>query len=1012
MISTNSGYNATNTHIHPRTVNWFGIFSVAMGGCNQSLFLIGALIAGQGSIPGQGSAAVLLLIVGLLLSWAATPGWTELVMMYPNRVGGISATCAEAFKPYSPILANLTGVCYWWGWVPTCGITALLAASALHQWYLPWMPIPFIGICLILFFTFINLCGIKWAMRLAMPIAVLSGGLAFLSAIIPIYSGKVDWHQAFSYHLTVPFPGWFGQWTSIMAGIYLVGFAAPAFEQATSHVGEAINPNKSVPQAIFASAAMAGLYFIVLPVVWLGVLGQGPLSGDLSSELGPTFAPLFGAAAKGVAAWFIIFNMFHGILAPLAGPPRVLSQLADDGLLPEFMSKRLPSDAPWVTTLLTAAMAIAFLFIGDPIWLVAAANLTYLIGIAMPNVAVWLMRRNHPEMERPYRAPHGTIVLGLLAAIGWLTTTVFGFEQFGLKTVIIGIAFAYAGSILYAWRKMSDNKKMGLPILGHTLHLKLTGSMILVLALDAIGYFIAVSHVPTQDISLITMLEDIFVIVALLTIAVGLILPGMIAHTAVEISNAAEKLVQGTLADFTRAMRALAAGDLVAAKADFKLVPVIVHSHDEISEMAINFNKLQEEIGFAAVGLEGAREGLLKSQTELTKTNELLRIAEKRFAQEQIERMRNEHTIVLGSVIEGVHWLDANGIIKYENPASAKMLGYEVAELIGKPAHLTMHHTHADGSVHEQTQCPIYATLKDGAVRRVKDDVFWRKDGTSFPVDYTCTPIFGDNGKPEGCVVLFTDITERKKAEEIESANKKLTMMYEMQKDFTSTVSHELRTPLASIKTAIDLVVKRMVGEINPEQDEVLGRAKSNVDRLKRLIDDILDLTKIESGKVKMTFMMNDLHQVIEEVVESQRDVVQSRGLYIKTELGAQMHKIPFDSDRIIQVLNNLLGNAIKFTKQGGIMIRTKDYPQENCIFVSIRDTGKGINEMDLLKLFQKFQQIESAHENEEGGTGLGLAICKEIILRHGGKIWAESKPGEGTAFNFLLPIQERRVTS
>ena len=638
MSLSHEGYNSKSEHIHPRTVNWFGISSVAMGGSNQSLFLMGALLVGQGTIPGQGTAAVLLLMVGLLMSWAATPGWTELVMMYPNRVGGISATGAEAFLPYSPILANLTGVCYWWGWVPTCGITALLAASALHAWYLPWVPIPVIGICLILFFTFINLCGIKWAMRLAMPIAVISGGLAFLSAVIPIFSGHVDWHQAFTYHLTVPFPGWFGKWTSIMAGIYLVGFAAPAYEQATSHVGEAINPNKSVPQAIFVSAAMAGLYFIVLPVVWLGVLGSGPLGGDLSSELGPTFAPLFGGAAKGLAMWFITFNMFHGILAPLSGPPRVLSQLADDGLLPEMMSKRLPSDAPWVTTLLTAAMAIGFLFIGDPIWLIAAANLTYLIGIAMPNVAVWLMRRNHPDMERPYRAPKGTIVLGLLAAIGWLTTTIFGFEQFGLKTVIIGIGFAYAGSILYAWRKMSDNRKMGLPIFGHTLHLKLTGSMILVLALDAIGYFIAVSHVPTQDAALIAMLEDIFVIVALLTIAVGLILPGMIAHTAVEISNAAEKLAQGTLTDFRRAMQALAAGDLEAAKAEFKLTPVMVHSHDEMSDMASNFNKLQEEIGYAAIGLEGARKGLLKAQTEITDTNERLRLTE-------LERMRNEHAV-------------------------------------------------------------------------------------------------------------------------------------------------------------------------------------------------------------------------------------------------------------------------------------------------------------------------------------------------------------------------------
>jgi len=248
--------------------------------------------------------------------------------------------------------------------------------------------------------------------------------------------------------------------------------------------------------------------------------------------------------------------------------------------------------------------------------------------------------------------------------------------------------------------------------------------------------------------------------------------------------------------------------------------------------------------------------------------------------------------------------------------------------------------------------------------------------------------------------------------EELESANKKLKAMYEMQKEFTSTVSHELRTPLASIKTAIDLVNKGIVGEINKEQEEVLGRAQNNVDRLKRLIDDILDLTKMESGKLQLNFMMNDIHQVIGEVAKAQKDVAKSRGLFIKTELDALVPKILFDSDRIIQVLNNLLGNAIKFTKQGGVIITTQDKSKENHIVVSIKDTGKGIAEKDLSKLFQKFQQIESVETNEEGGTGLGLVICKEIISRHGGKIWVESKPGEGSTFKFILPLQERRLPS
>ena len=165
--------------------------------------------------------------------------------------------------------------------------------------------------------------------------------------------------------------------------------------------------------------------------------------------------------------------------------------------------------------------------------------------------------------------------------------------------------------------------------------------------------------------------------------------------------------------------------------------------------------------------------------------------------------------------------------------------------------------------------------------------------------------------------IMICCLRPRTKEEELELSNKKLKAMYEMQKEFTSTVSHELRTPLASIKMAIDLVVRKMVGTINREQKEVLGRAKKNVDRLKRLIDDILDLTKIESGKLQMNFMVNDIHQFIQETVESQKDVANSRGLYIKIEFDPNLPQVPFDSDRIIQVLNNLLNNAIKFTKTG-----------------------------------------------------------------------------------------------
>ena len=250
----------------------------------------------------------------------------------------------------------------------------------------------------------------------------------------------------------------------------------------------------------------------------------------------------------------------------------------------------------------------------------------------------------------------------------------------------------------------------------------------------------------------------------------------------------------------------------------------------------------------------------------------------------------------------------------------------------------------------------------------------------------------------ERTLKLQKEILERKKVEE------ELLKAMQFKSDLVSMVSHELRTPLAAIKTSINMVSDGIVGEVSSEQKELLATATKNVNRLAEFIDDVLDFQKLEAGKMEFRFKDNDLNELIRDTYTAMLSWAERKELEIDLKLDENLNSFKFDRDKISQVLINLISNAIKFTKKGRITISTGKKPE--FVEVKIVDTGIGIEEKDIPKLFRSFEQLGIARSGKIEGTGLGLAICKDIIEEHKGKIWAESEGvDKGTIFLFTLPL-------
>jgi len=358
-------------------------------------------------------------------------------------------------------------------------------------------------------------------------------------------------------------------------------------------------------------------------------------------------------------------------------------------------------------------------------------------------------------------------------------------------------------------------------------------------------------------------------------------------------------------------------------------------------------------------------------------------------AEAELARLKHQYELTLQSVADGIQVLDLQGNTAFVNPAAARMLGYAAEELLGQSMHDILHQTKPNGVPHPREECPLHAPRKEGNLRQDMRELFRRKDGTGFPVEYLSAPI-REHGTVVGTVVTFRDISERQAVER-------------MKDEFVSVVSHELRTPLTSIRGALGLLTSGLIGTLPEKGQRMLEIAVNNTDRLVRLINDILDLERIQSGKVALQRQLCDADALLTQATGEMQGMAEKAGVTFVVTPHSSL-RLWVDPDRIVQTLTNLLSNAIKFSPEGGTVWVSMARENEEAV-VTVRDQGRGIPADKRESVFERFQQVDASDARTKGGTGLGLTICRSIIQQHGGRIWVESRLGEGSAFSFTVPL-------
>lgn len=432
----------------------------------------------------------------------------------------------------------------------------------------------------------------------------------------------------------------------------------------------------------------------------------------------------------------------------------------------------------------------------------------------------------------------------------------------------------------------------------------------------------------------------------------------------------------------TRPINELATGVRMIESGDLRQ-RVAVDTSDEVGLLADAFNRMAKSLEERDRTIRSKAHDLEGLNEQLQEMNELLeqRVSE-RTADLQMEMERLE--AILTGMAEGVAVTDRTGRIILFNPAAQKMfemvphrvVGHSIEEVCNKGEFCRL--------------VEYLSIMRDNDKVASLRDVEMQAKGKKLKVNLS--PFTDAEGSFAGVVMSIRDVTAE---EEIDR----------MKTEFISTVSHELKTPLTSIKGSLQFILDKGKASAGVE-DELLHICLRNTDRLIRLVNDILDIAKIESGRMEFLFVPQDLHGLIAQSIEELEGFARDHHVTVVSHCNGDLPQVYGDHDRLVQVLTNLLSNAVKFSPPG-TTVEVNASRNENYVAVSVADRGREIQWSDRSKLFKKFQQLDNSDRRQQGGTGLGLAICKEIVERHHGRIFYGEGLNGGNVFTFTVPVYE-----